>query len=342
MNENTVPGAAGDVVRVFVSYAREDRKWLDPNYSYSLIPFLTESLRRNRVAFWFDKELQPGDEFKRHIEAQIDQSQIALLIVSQNFLNSEFIENREMPRIAERARQGKMVVIPVLVEPCDWSDYPFLADRQMVPSSPLIDYTESPPQWVKVRFQILDGLKAQVKRIRQAPQSYAPVAPLNAHDAPPQAASSPAPVTSDFKDGVVFLSYASPDRETARSIRKQLEANRIHTWMDDGELAESGDERLQTIEDNIRRALYFVPIISRTLDRARQTAQFVWREWRIAEDEAMERRREDCYLQPLVIDDTPQGADFVGLPFRDLMWTRLLNGQVPREFIETLSRRLRD
>jgi len=161
------PGAPDDVVRVFVSYAREDRRWLDPDYRYSLIPFLMESLRRHRAVFWFDKELKPGDEFRRLIESEIDQSQIALLIVSQSFLNSEFIENREMPRIAERARLGKMIIVPVLVEPCDWSEYPFLADRQMVPSSPLIDYTESEPQWVKVRFQILDGLKAQLKRIRE-------------------------------------------------------------------------------------------------------------------------------------------------------------------------------
>lgn len=164
--------APEDLVRVFVSYAREDRRWLDPDYRYSLIPFLMESLRRHNVVFWFDKELKPGDEFRQLIESEIDQSQIALLIVSQSFLNSEFIENREMPRIAERARLGKMIVVPVLVEPCDWSEYPFLADRQMVPSSPLIEYTESEPQWAKVRFQILDGLKAQLKRIREAPQSH--------------------------------------------------------------------------------------------------------------------------------------------------------------------------
>jgi predicted MFS family arabinose efflux permease len=167
MNENAIPGAPEEFVRVFVSYAREDKRWLDPDYRYSLIPFLMESLRRHRVAFWFDKELKPGDEFRRFIESEIDQSQIALLIVSQSFLNSEFIENKEMPRIAERARQGKMIIVPVLVEPCDWSEYPFLADRQMVPSSPLIEYTESEPQWAKVRYQILDGLKAQLKRIRE-------------------------------------------------------------------------------------------------------------------------------------------------------------------------------
>ena len=48
-------------------------------------------------------------------------------------MNSEFIEKHEMARIANRAKQGQMIIVPVLVEPCDWSEYPILADRQMVP-----------------------------------------------------------------------------------------------------------------------------------------------------------------------------------------------------------------
>ncbi len=168
------PEAHEQTVHVFVSYAREDKRWLDADYRFNLIPFLAESLRRHNTVFWYDTELKPGDVFKRHIEEQIDQAQIAVLIVSQSFLNSDFIEQIEMPRIAERARQGETIVIPVLVEPCDWGDYPFLADRQMVPSAnPLIDFTESEAKWAKVKFQILDGLKAQLKRIRETPQSAA-------------------------------------------------------------------------------------------------------------------------------------------------------------------------
>ncbi len=159
-------------MRIFVSYAREDKRWLDPDYRFSLIPYLQESLRRYDVAFWFDKVLIGGEEFKPRIETEIDRAQIALLIVTQHFLNSEFIETFEMPRIGQRAERGQMVVVPVLVEPCAWNDYPFLADRQMVPSaSPLIHYIESESKWADVRFQILDGLKLQVKRIREAMQA---------------------------------------------------------------------------------------------------------------------------------------------------------------------------
>ena len=188
MDSGINTGASDELTRVFVSYAREDTKWLDREYRFNLVPFLMESLKRQNVVFWFDRDLKPGDEFRRHIEAEIDQSQIALLIVSQAFLNSDFIEKHEMARIAERARLGQTIIVPLLVEPCDWSEYPVLADRQMVPGSvPLIDYTESDSKWARVKAEILDGFKTQVKRIRASQtlarsqhEQVAP-APENAH-----------------------------------------------------------------------------------------------------------------------------------------------------------------
>jgi tetratricopeptide (TPR) repeat protein len=183
MDPNTNTDSSKELTRVFVSYAREDRKWLDPDNPRNLIPFLEDSLRRQNVVFWYDKGLVPGDEFKRLIGMEIDQAQIALLIVSQYFLNSVFIETEEMPRIANRAGLGRMVIVPILVESCDWNEYGFLADRQMVPASrPLIEFTDSDIRWSSVRKEILDGVKAQVKRIRAA------------QDAPPEQGNQESPV----------------------------------------------------------------------------------------------------------------------------------------------------
>ena len=72
MDSSMNAGAPDETTRVFVSYAREDKKWLDRDYRFNLIPFLTESLKRQNVVFWFDKDLKPGDEFRDHIEAEID------------------------------------------------------------------------------------------------------------------------------------------------------------------------------------------------------------------------------------------------------------------------------
>jgi hypothetical protein len=212
--------APDETTRVFVSYAREDKKWLDRDYRFNLIPFLSESLKRQNVVFWFDKDLRPGDEFRNHIEAEIDHSQIALLIVSQAFLNSEFIEKYEMTRIVNRAKMGQMIIVPVLVEPCDWSEYPVLADRQMVPGSmPLIDFTESDPKWAKVKAEILDGLKTQIKRIRATqPLPQSPTDPVN-----------------QLRDAAQFYAASIPDATDARpSVPKGEESNsgwrKVPTW----------------------------------------------------------------------------------------------------------------
>jgi hypothetical protein len=192
MNQNAIPGAPDDAVRVFVSYAREDKRWLDPEYRFNLVPFLVDSLRRQNVEFWIDRKLVIADEYRQLIESEIDRADIALLIVSQYFVNSNFIETVEMPRIEERARRGEMLVAPVLVEPCAWQEYPLLADRQMVPASnPLIDYTDNESRWAKVRFEILEGLKTQVKRIREAPKPPAQKAQTSV---PPEVQPVPPPV----------------------------------------------------------------------------------------------------------------------------------------------------
>jgi hypothetical protein len=159
----------GNPIHVFVSYAREDKRWLDPNDKFKLIPFLSESLRWKDVVFWSDADLRIGDEYKKDIDARIDQSQIVILLVSQDLLNSKFIREREMPRIIERAKESKLLVIPILVGKCHLDAYPLLADRQMVPSStPLIRFIQNEAEWDEIRGEILDHLTDQVERMRRS------------------------------------------------------------------------------------------------------------------------------------------------------------------------------
>jgi hypothetical protein len=61
----------------------------------------------------------------------------------------------------------------------------------------------------------------------------------------------------------------------------------------------------------------------------------------MADDAEKERRKEDHYLQPLVIDDTPGGARFVDGIFQQVQWTRLRDGHVPQAFIDMLGQGIR-
>jgi hypothetical protein len=155
-------------IRIFVSYARKDKRWLDNEYKYNLIPWLIESTRRLNVVFWYDKELVASEVFMGRIHEEIDKAHIAILIVSQPFLNSDFIEKHELPRIKNRAAQKNLSVVPVLVEPCSWQEDDFLCERQMLPGkpTPLINYTERDAEWAQVKFDLLDSIKRLIKKIR--------------------------------------------------------------------------------------------------------------------------------------------------------------------------------
>jgi formylglycine-generating enzyme required for sulfatase activity len=158
-------------VRIFVSYSRHDSRWLQQD---SLLPWLARSLRRDGVEVWWDKEgLAPGDEFRTRIESEIDRSAFALLLVSQEFLVSDFIEKIELPRIQARAQRGEMVVIPILLEPCARDELELLSSRQMLPGkpTPLIDYVATERDWKYVRAEVLAGVRRAVSRLGVARSS---------------------------------------------------------------------------------------------------------------------------------------------------------------------------
>ena len=151
---------------------------------------------------------------------------------------------------------------------------------------------------------------------------------------------SASPVGAAIKRGAVFLSYAHEDRVVAARIKGQLESAHIDTWMDESGL-DPGAAFARVIRENVGDAAYFLAVISRSLDDPNKPGRFLWKEWRWAEDVSLERRRDDAYLQPVCIDDTPAGSRFVEPPFRDLHWTRLSDGRLPDDFIRFLTQGIR-
>lgn len=161
-------------VSVFISYSHLDKKWFNAEKKiFGLIPFLEDSLAQKDVKFWYDRQketgIEAGDKFKNSIEEQIDKADIALLLISQEFLNSRFIMEIELPRIQERYKKSGLNIFPVLLEPCDWQEIEFISSLHIVPGNPtpLIEFTENEIGWTKVRHEILTSLKKKIEKIRE-------------------------------------------------------------------------------------------------------------------------------------------------------------------------------
>ena len=88
---------------VFVSYAHEDRKWAD-----ELVTFLAPWIRDKRVDLWDDSQIQLGDNWQTEIQKAMEEAKVAVLLVTKDFLASDFITKHELPVLLERARKKQV------------------------------------------------------------------------------------------------------------------------------------------------------------------------------------------------------------------------------------------
>lgn len=134
----------------------------------------------------------------------------------------------------------------------------------------------------------------------------------------------------------IFLSYASEDREPARSIGDALTKLGIDVWLDESELG-GGDAWDQKIRKQIRECDFFMPIVSARTE-ARHEGYFR-REWRLAVERTLDMADDHLFLLPVVIDDTNQAHARVPEKFLAVQWLRLPQGQ-PTPALDALCRRI--
>ncbi len=116
------------VFEVFISYAHEDQALLK-----ELEKHLATLRRQNIIASWYDGDITPGEEWKPQIMEHLNSAQIILLLVSADFINSDFCYGIEMEQALARQDADQARVIPIILRPVDWKGTPF-AKLQALPS----------------------------------------------------------------------------------------------------------------------------------------------------------------------------------------------------------------
>lgn len=107
-------------VEVFVSYAHEDAGLLQP-----LLKHLRLLERQGLISVWSDSKIEPGQDWRKEIEDHLRSAQVILLLISADFMDSEFIWYNEMSHAVERHNAGTATVVPVILRDCIWTTAPF-------------------------------------------------------------------------------------------------------------------------------------------------------------------------------------------------------------------------
>ena len=76
--------------------------------------------------------MRPGDEWEEEISERLEEADIILLLISIDFINSNFCYDVELERALERHKDGAARVIPVILRSCHWQQTPF-AKLQALP-----------------------------------------------------------------------------------------------------------------------------------------------------------------------------------------------------------------
>jgi internalin A len=114
-------------IRLFISYSKQDKDWLE-QLKMHLVPLQ----RREKIEVWFDEKLSPGSVWDQEIKYRLATADIILLLVSPDFLATEYIWDVEIKEAIRRHEEKEATVIPVILRPSDWLNTP-LKDLSALP-----------------------------------------------------------------------------------------------------------------------------------------------------------------------------------------------------------------
>lgn len=107
-------------IEVFISYSHKDEALKN-----ELANHLSNFKRQGLISTWYDRKIGAGEEWKGQIDSHLDSAQVILLLISSDFLASDYCYDIEMKRALERHETEQARVIPIILRPVDWQDAPF-------------------------------------------------------------------------------------------------------------------------------------------------------------------------------------------------------------------------
>ncbi len=151
--------SSGERIQVFCSYSDEDRPFQE-----NLEKHLTSLVREGNILVWDKHKVQPGQEHRREIDAQLEQARLILLLISSNFISSDDCYASDLVRALQRHHDANIRVIPILLKPCTWDELAFssfqVLPRNRVPVSLWKNRDEA-------YSHIVEEIKKVVRELRQ-------------------------------------------------------------------------------------------------------------------------------------------------------------------------------
>jgi len=148
-------------MRAFISYSHHDVAALERLHVH-----LAALRRDDRIQTWFDRDILAGDQIDIEISRELENADIFLLLISPDFIASDYCMEREMLRALERHDAGEARVVPIIVESCDWASVQSLRRLKALPKDgkPISEWANSNTAFL--------GVVQELRRILDAEEPH--------------------------------------------------------------------------------------------------------------------------------------------------------------------------
>ncbi len=150
--------------RIFISYSRKDQEYFDAFHKHLRVALGDDE----RLEIWTDTRIQASEDWHRQIQAALEECRVAVLLVSTDFLDSEYIRERELPVLLGRRLQEKLILTSLFVRPSAVDDLEFSIQ---IPGK---------GETQRARITQFQGLNRPEKPLSQLPESERELAFLHA------------------------------------------------------------------------------------------------------------------------------------------------------------------
>jgi len=144
--------------KAFISYSHSDSEYLK-----RLQVHLKPLEKKGLVDIWQDTKIKTGDKWEEKIAKALSEANIAILLISADFLASDFIVDNELPPLLTKAEVQGTKIVPVIISPCRFSRDKSLSSFQTVntPDNPLSLMTKNERESIydKIAADIESALK---------------------------------------------------------------------------------------------------------------------------------------------------------------------------------------
>ncbi|OBP14812.1 hypothetical protein A5320_13925 [Rheinheimera sp. SA_1] len=150
-------GIGSNPLNIFISYSHADEALKD-----QFVKHLNPLKRMGLIAEWHDRKILAGDKWAQEISKNLATSKIIVLLVSIDFINSEYCYDIELEKALDLHEKGASKVIPVILRSCMWQHMPF-AKYQALPKD-----GKAVKSWLDVDeafASVAEGIKKTVDEI---------------------------------------------------------------------------------------------------------------------------------------------------------------------------------